>query len=507
MAIMLKRQISDDEKQTILGRHGRKCFATGHSIPESESLHFDHIRAFALGGESSLDNIAPMCEYHNKAKGTLTLGDYRIKLRLQDFFQSGDRDDRLTLRHLLQYLKDQKDIESFGDAVTVSESDGQVTIQNHSYTSSLPSNICEQTGWKYFYATLPVSILNSDDDEQHQFGLQPRFLIFDKVFDMYRHFQLYPVLQPSIGRVDGSHILLFDGQHKAAALLWNGRRSFECKVYIDPDVRILNQTNIAAHDKFAQTRFFSSVMILKLGSQFGRDFEEYRKLEDAAIKSESGFMDYVAKVHEGELTRAERNKRFRSYLYNSILEDADNKMKPLISTSNRSSGEQPVTVDMLSKSLFACFLYTEPVSDNMATDMYKREYEFSNNIRLLNILHEVALVGWNAKALTNDTNQVRLNRIFSSKSIMAWAELLRDATCAKLDLEDADDRAKPFYRELSEGDFEKIRKIVERLVASPLWIAPPKAEIDNYLAGSKGTLKEWFRGKGLTTGYLMGATE
>lgn len=504
MAITLRRQIPDEEKQIVIGRFGRKCFATGHEIPQGEPIHFDHIHAYALGGASELDNIAPMCEHHNKAKGTLPLGDFRIKLRLQEFFAQGDR---LTLRHLLQFLREQKELDSFGDAVSVSVDGGGVTVQSPSHYSTHQLFTCPRTNWQYFYADLPISALNSDDDEDRQFGLQPRFLIFDKVFDLCRHFQVYPVLQPSVGRIYKNRILLFDGQHKIAALLWNGRRSFECKVYLEPDVRILNQTNILAHDKFAQTRFFSSVMILKLGSQFGKDFEDYRKTEDGYPKTERGFLEYLEKAHEGELPRAERNKRFRSYLYNSILEDPSNKLKPLISTSNRSSSTQPLTVDMLSKSLFASFLYSEPVSDDMTTDAYKREYEFQNNLRLQNILFDMALVGWNPKASRDDSRQMQLNRVFSSKSIMAWSELVRDAVCAKLDLEDTDDRARPFYRELSDTDFVKVRKIIERLLAWPQWLSPPNSEIDRSIAGSKGILKEWFRSKGLTTGYLMGANE
>ena len=65
---------------------------------------------------------------------------------------------------------------------------------------------------------------------------------------MFRHFQHYPVLQPSIGRIDGNKIVLFDGQHKAASLLWTGRRDFECKIYINPNLEVLNQANISAHD-------------------------------------------------------------------------------------------------------------------------------------------------------------------------------------------------------------------------------------------------------------------
>ena len=103
MAITLKRQLTPEEKATILQRHGRVCFATGHAIPEQDSPHFDHIHAFALGGRSEVDNIAPMCEHHNKAKGTLPLEDFRIRLQLEEFFRTGAR---LTLKHLLQFMKD-----------------------------------------------------------------------------------------------------------------------------------------------------------------------------------------------------------------------------------------------------------------------------------------------------------------------------------------------------------------------------------------------------------------
>jgi len=504
MAITLRRQISDEEKAVILKKFGRKCFATGHDIPDSESLHFDHIHAFAKGGESEIDNIAPMCEHHNKQKGQLSLQDFRTKLNLKEFFDTGDR---LTLKHLLRYLQMRKHIESFGLPVSKTITGDCIRLQNHSHDSSHKLFKCEKTGWQYFYATLPVSLLNSDDDEAHQFNLQPRFLIFDKVFDLYRHFNVYPVLQPSIGRLFKDQILLFDGQHKAAGLLWTGRRSVECKIYIEPDVRILNETNIAAHDKFAQTRFFSSVMILKLGSQFGNDFDAYRAIEDGSPKTETGFLNYLRSLSNGDQTKAQFLKKFRSYLYNSILEDPANRTKPLIATGNRGSAVQPLTIDMLSKSVFACFLYTDPLTDNMATEAYKRELEFQNNIRLLNMLFDLALSSWDPKATRDDQNQLLLNRVFSSKSFMAWSELLRDAVCAKLDIDDADDRKRPFYRELSETDFKKIQKIIERLLQWTVWKSPVSAEIDTAIAGSKGNLKEWFKEKGLTTGFLMGATE
>ncbi len=503
MAITLKRQLDENEKQIILKRHGRVCFATGHAIPQTDSLHFDHIRAFALDGQSELDNIAPMCEHHNKAKGMLPLEDFRIKLRLDTFFQQGDR---LTLRHLLEHLKRSGDIEVYGESIAAELHENKVTLQHHSFSSEFQLLKCPRTGWNYFYGNLPISILNSDDDDDEHTGLQPRYLIFDKVFEMFRHFQVYPVLQPSIGRLFEDSILLFDGQHKAAALLWNGRKTFECKIYINPDLRILNQANISAHDKFAQTRFFSSILILKLGNQFGKDFEQYKNKEDVEKKTEAGFLEFLEQK-DPSLTRAERNKRFRSYLYKSILEDDSNKLKNLISTSNRSSNEQPLTIDMLSKSVLACFLYTDPVSDDMFSDKYKREVEFKNVITLMNMLYDISLSSWNPKPTPNDQAQIKLNRIFSSKSIMAWAELLRDAICAKLEIHDSDEKAMPFYREFTENDYSKIKACLARLLNWQIWNSPRDSQIDTQIASSKSTLKEWFKEKGLTTGFLMGAPE
>src|SRR5689334_8530500 len=155
MAITLKRQLTPEEKGIILGRHGRVCFATGHAIPQGESVHFDHIIAWALGGASELDNIAPMCEQHNKAKGMLPLEDFRVSLQLQEFFRTGDR---LTLKHLLQFLKTQKQIPGFGAHCAITQSNGKVTLDSAHGKLNFDLVQCPTTGWKYFYATLPVEL-------------------------------------------------------------------------------------------------------------------------------------------------------------------------------------------------------------------------------------------------------------------------------------------------------------------------------------------------------------
>ncbi|MFC1452080.1 HNH endonuclease signature motif containing protein [Verrucomicrobiota bacterium] len=503
MAITLKRQLTSDEKDHILAQHGRRCWATGMDIPEDQPIHFDHIRAFSREGESELANIAPMSAECNRMKGTLALEDYRVKLRLQKFFAGGDR---LTLGDLLRHLHAEDDIDGFGADVNVTEADGRVHVRWIGADHSYEAYTCPATGWKYFYATLPIAVLDSDDDRDAEVGLQPRYLIFDKVFDMFRHFQRHPVLQPSIGRVLSNKVRLFDGQHKIAGLLWAGRRDFECKVYLNPDIRLLNQTNIQAHDKFAQTRFFSSIMVMKLGTQFGADFEEYKNQEDGEPKSENGFMQWLER-REGGITKGELRKRFQSYLYNAVIEHDDNRMTPFISASNRSSDEKPITIDQLGKSLFSNFLYRWPMDDNMTTDDYKRDAEAANMVALMNMFHDLALHAWNPKVGPHDETQRRLGRLFRSKAAMAWSEILKDAACGKLDLLDRDDRQTPLYRELDEEQMQRLGQVVSRLVSWKWWAAPANDEIDRVLSDNKSAVKDWLKSKGLTPGYLMGASE
>ena len=111
------------------------------------------------------------------------------------------------------------------------------------------------------------------------------------------------------------------------------------------------------------------------------------------------------------------------------------------------------------------------------------------------------------KASSNDDGQRKLNRVVRSKSMMAWSEIFRDAVCAKLEIHDSDDKAKPFYRDFTEEELAKIKYVLARLLDWKRWNSPDNDEIDRVMAGNKSVIKDWFRDHGLTAGYLMGAPE
>ena len=502
MAIILRRQISDDEKNQILDRDGRVCFATGHPISEEDAVHFDHIRAFSSDGATNLSNIAPMCEKHNKQKGRLPLYDFRIKIQIDDFFKSGDA---LTLQDELKFMKNKNKINSYGETISITnKTETSIEVEINNKRETYPLYECVTTKWKFFYAVLPVDVVNSDDDSEEGVGLQPRYLIKEKVFNLFRHFQDHPVLQPSLCRISQNKILTFDGQHKIASLLWNDKKQFECKIYINPDLRALNATNISAHDTYSQTRFYSSIMVEKLGKQFGGDFEEYKNEEDQKPKTEADFFSYLR--NKDNLSAGEANKQFRNWLYNQVL-DEDNKIANFVSKSNRRTDEKPITIDMLQKSIFS-LMYAHPTSDDLTSDHYKRDNEVDNIKRICNLLVDNALCNWDADSKT-DPEQIKLKRVFGSKSMMAWADIFKGSVCATLDLHTDHERANALYREIDAESFKKIASIIVRLVNWQKWDSPTALagvdSIDGRLSGKRPDIQSYFQNNGLTSGYLLGA--
>ncbi|MEA3311208.1 MAG: HNH endonuclease signature motif containing protein, partial [candidate division WOR-3 bacterium] len=253
-----KRQLSENEKQRILKQHGRICFVDGAPISEEEPVEYHHIKPFSDDGPTTLDNIAPVCKRHHLTIGTMSLQEYRDKLELGRFFKDKNQEPKY-LDDLIRYKK-----KRCGDKLRYEIKENVVSAYFQDSRHNYPLYACPATGWRYFYATLPVEYIENDRD------LQPRALRETSLWKLYRHFQIHTQLAPSICRIDEKGVvLLFDGQHKAAAQIWGGRPMIECKIYLHPNARILSETNLEAHSTFRQMSFYSHELIQKYADVFG----------------------------------------------------------------------------------------------------------------------------------------------------------------------------------------------------------------------------------------------
>lgn len=65
-----KREPNSRLKVQVLMRDGNKCRLCG-IIVTGENIHFDHIKPWSRGGETTLDNLQVLCAEHNLAKSNL----------------------------------------------------------------------------------------------------------------------------------------------------------------------------------------------------------------------------------------------------------------------------------------------------------------------------------------------------------------------------------------------------------------------------------------------------
>jgi hypothetical protein len=484
-----RRQISDKEKEEILSRHGRRCFVTGHPIGEGEKIEFHHIKPYRDEKLTHIDNIAPVCEEHHKHIGTMSLLEYRDKLEMTCFFQAANE------RKLDDVLKEK--VQVYGQRIAYEIGDGsQIYITfSDGKSAVLPLYGCPATGYKFFHAMIPAANIKND------FDLQPRQLEAPRMWDLYHHLANNTQLAASVCRLVDGQILLFDGQHKAAAQIWLGRPYVECKVYVEPDPQKLKETNLTAHEKLRQMPFYTSTLIRKYGDIFGMDWADY--ISYPGSKTEDGFVRFL--VSSKGKNRGDAIKEIRLSLIKDILESSDpkNEIVEFIAEENRTR-KNPLTHSALHRTFFQEFLVPPPLKVEIESADDHRKQERDNIIRLFNIVAEETLKGqWNPQL--KDAKHKKAERIYLSGALRAWVPLLKDAVAQILQLYESDEKEKIFFREIAEGNFELIRGRIKRLFSHKLWI-DSNTEIDEKLKINEPKItKQFLRDNGLQASWVLGA--
>ncbi len=164
-----RRQISGQEKEAVLTRQGLRCFIDNHPVESEMDLEFDHLRPHTHGGMTTVDNIGAVCRKHNREKSSLYLAEYRDRLTVKRFFEGAKK------RRLDDLLQERLSTSGYGQRLNVEMDVSHITLFLESGPTQLPLAECPATHEKYFFATLPVSLLRNDTE------LQPRALEPDRL--------------------------------------------------------------------------------------------------------------------------------------------------------------------------------------------------------------------------------------------------------------------------------------------------------------------------------------
>lgn len=491
----IHREPNESEKRIINKQHTRegkvRCFVNDHPIENGSEIDYHHIKPFSQRGPTEISNLAPICREHHKRIGTLSILEFRARLELEGFFKNPEP------RRLDDILETKLGYDKYGKALKteILRAGDKIKIFFDERVDSLelPLSICPSTGYRYFYVILPIKYVKND------FDLQPRPLEMKRLWELYRHLIVHTQLSPSICRLVNDSILLFDGQHKSAAQIWAGREEIECKVYINPDVKVLKETNLTAHDKLRQMPFFTSVLINKWADLFKEEWQEY--IETTGEKSEASFVTFL--VEKGK-SRAEALNMIRSNIYDSILDDKESLISDYIAERNRTR-KNPLTVNSLKQTIFKHFITSPPLNINIEKLDELREFERKNVVSLMNILTQKSLENkWNPNA--NDNWHHLAERIYAVGSLKAWTGMLRDVIAQILGLYDEQERKKIMLREIHEDKWNIVKGRIKRLFEHKIW-TDPSPEIDNNLRVNNEThVREFFKQKELTVNWILGGS-
>ena len=509
---IMKRQITDSDKIKIknnnLDANGFvKCFIDNELILDEKEIQFDHIIPFVKTEDSSLNNIAPVCAKHNLAKKDMSLSEYRDKLEMDRLFVAkDDKGEQLKLNEILSTkLNDNYGFPVFYNYDVKKES---VTLKifNDKEKIKLPTEetfrvfTCPISGMNYFYAMIPVKNILNDGREESELELQPRPIMKEHLWNLYRHLRVNTQLQPSIGRLkSNSSILIFDGQHKAAARIWAGAKEIEVKVYIEPEVTWLMRTNLVAHDKLKQLRFYSSILADKLAQLYGANWQKYFETMDK--KTEKGFCNFIKYADDKSDEKPE--KQIQAFLITSILSIGENKFSQFIAPENKTGKQYAISWDSMNKYYFRYFLTPPPLEVEFDSKEDFRNQEIENNIKLLNILANKILINkWNPNA--SDNEHKKAERIFRPGAIMVWFPMLRDIVFNKLDLVRPDEAKQIFFRNIPNEKWNIIDKFIEKMFSNKIWIERD-TNIDVVIGNKKAEYtKKLFVEKGFSTEWVLG---
>jgi hypothetical protein len=334
-----------------------------------------------------------------------------------------------------------------------------------------------------------------------------------------------PQMQPSLAYFEPTQpggsvgrLMLFDGQHKAAAQLYNGTDGLLCRVFLPrPNwtadifcafVDELRRTNFRAHTKLAQLHFAQFIED-KVGHTLYVDKREevFRALKDQMLDgkdlSEERLYKFLRDINPDDAR--EFKGHHASYLRYEVLTSKELDLVKFVETVSARSRRYPISYDTL-KTMLDAFLFGRLADAPLGDTEPKRLAERDNLAHLLDLLAEEALNGHFKlelgvykldEKLEEDPHSVpaghlRAYRLFRKPAVSVWADVLREAVAhylvirGKLPKNWHKDR--PLWAEIDTSEWNAIRGGIRAVISHKVWVDTSKPLIGRLASTRK---KDW----------------
>jgi hypothetical protein len=472
----------------------KKCYICGERVELTEPLDVDHIRSRDRGGIDSRNNWGLTHAHCNRSKSNKDLDLQRYLVRFQrarkEHLASGKGEDSFTVgvalnlhdggkRDLVGRIERLQD----GDEVfvtTIETSDGTRTLR---FPIECDLN---NPSIKSFTALVPIEYVFHDSD------INPRSIVDLENFieEFYRG---NPQLLPSLAHFSieqnssKGRVMLFDGQHKAAAQLFLGNRRLYIRVFLNADLKVLKTTNFGAHTKLAQIHFPMAIQD-KVGHDIFRPaLENYLNAypERASIKEDSYF--HTLAKEERSAMRA----HFQGYLKFRVMSTAgaeNGHFFDYVETVSARSKTKPLAYETVRKAIFNNFLCLYETNTPIDLALKMRDIERDNLAKLLKLFTEKVLE--NQFVLTKGIYKIEENlasdpairdphlrayRLCRQAPLIVTMRELREALSQLLSLrgryhDPAWHHEQVLWSDIRKEDWAAVAKMLDVVVSHKVWI-------------------------------------
>jgi hypothetical protein len=360
-----------------------KCFICEEEINlELNSTNIDHIKPLANKGKDAEENFAVTHESCNKSKQDANLKIARVLARLkkiQDNIYSQENKSA-SLKNVLKFYNGSKyDFKYTIENNTLSYSFSDNDDNNIYKTTIFEDNLSSE---KSCFIEIPIEYLYHDEIINPR-GINNSIGKLVKEFDKGN-----PQLHLSLVRIHDNKLKVFDGQHKAVAQILLNTRKLVVRIFLNPNIDRLTETNTNAGSTLRQIAFDKSIMRQLNNTLYSERVKKYQIAhelkEDNFSFSEQQIIDYF----KGD--GANIKKYITDAIKHSVTNSKDNKLKDYIDFEGKAK-DLPISYSAFDKTILSTFISTKlilktPIDFKTDEGLNPREVEINQIVQLLNIL-------------------------------------------------------------------------------------------------------------------------
>lgn len=460
----------------------KRCFICENEIDLQLNItNIDHIIPLANHGNDSEENFAVTHESCNKSKQDSNLKIARILAKLNKIQEDvySNENKVASLKDILSYYNGSKF--SFNHKIVDD-------VLKYSFSEIGDNRIYETkifedklSNEKTCFIEIPIEYLFHDEIINPR-GINNSIGKLVKEFDKGN-----PQLHLSLIRIDDNKLKVFDGQHKASAQILLGIRKLVVRIFLNPNIDRLTETNTNAGSILRQIAFDKSIMRQLNNTLYSERIKKYQiehqLKEDDFSFSEQQLVDYF----KGD--GANIKKYIIDAIKHSVTNAKDNKLKDYIDFEGKAK-DLPISYSAFDKTILSSFISSKlilktQIDFKSEQGLNPREIEINQIVKVLNIIAENIYVnkfnpeiGVNRiekKIIDKKDNDISDNhliayRISKEEIMVSWIQYLKKVitTYFAMNGKMIEDEG-IFQNNFDERLWINIENFIKNLIELPLW--------------------------------------